>query len=466
MDNVDDDVRSTKYFAGQPTSAADRHLQHRQARCGQQVSVLPRMQALPASPPRPPAGYAFSAGARAYHAGAATRAQAASTFGQRMPPRHSNRPRERRVASSACSSSSASSAPRVLYAVSGAGAHDLELHPECAARVPAIERALEGAGLTASAERLETWAAAGDEDVTLVHDARYLAALEKKCAALGEGALETLEPGGPTYAGRDTAQLARRAAGAGMALVDAVEKADRAGVTPPVGFSICRPPGHHAVPAGPMGFCVLSNVAVAARHAQRLGYQRVLIYDYDVHHGNGTQDAFFTDPDVFFCSTHQSGSYPGTGAYGEVGEGSGEGTTLNLPLPGGAGDTAARLAFDTVVAPAVQRFKPDIIMVSAGYDAHWRDKLAGLQFQTSTYHALGGRLKELADELCGGRLVFFLEGGYDLEALGASVADTWRGVLGLESEDRFAASQELYLYDEPIERCQEAITKAVAIHSL
>ena len=373
---------------------------------------------------------------------------------------------QRRAAPRAAAEDGASTRP-LLYAVSGAPGHDREGHPECAARVPAIEGALARAGLTDAAALLADWADATPEQIALVHDSQYLPALERRCGAMESGAAAVdLEGGGPTYAAAATHAAALRAAGAGVALVDACADADALGERPPVGFSVCRPPGHHAVPKGPMGFCVLSNIAVAARHAQRRGYKRVLVYDFDVHHGNGTQDAFYSDPDVLFVSTHQRGSYPGTGAANEVGEGAGEGANINLPLPGGAGAMAARLAFDAIVAPAAQRFKPDIILVSAGYDAHWRDKLAGLQFTTSAYHALGEGIRELADELCGGRLVFFLEGGYDLDALGASVADTWRGVLGVPSEDPFRATQEMYLYDEPDERVADAIAKAKATHAL
>ncbi len=172
----------------------------------------------------------------------------------------------------------------------------------------------------------------------------------------------------------------RAAAALAQALVDAVVLESRrreaaggaGGALAPAAFALCRPPGHHALPATAMGFCLFSTAALAARHAQEAhGLRRVLIFDFDVHHGNGTADTFAADADVFYISTHQAGSYPGTGGVAEVGSGAGEGATLNVPLPGGAGDAAARAALEEVVAPAAERFRPDIILVSAGYDAHW-----------------------------------------------------------------------------------------------
>ncbi|GFP90752.1 histone deacetylase 14 [Phtheirospermum japonicum] len=164
-----------------------------------------------------------------------------------------------------------------------------------------------------------------------------------------------------------TFQESLLAAGAGISLVDAVVAASKVKKQPPVGFALVRPPGHHAVPTGPMGFCVFGNVAIAARYAQRAhGLRRVFIIDFDVHHGNGTNDAFYDDPDIYYLSTHQDGSYPGTGNINQIGSGDGEGLTLNLPLPGGSGDKAMRSVFDEVIVPSAQRFKPDIIFISAG----------------------------------------------------------------------------------------------------
>lgn len=215
-----------------------------------------------------------------------------------------------------------------------------------------------------------------------------------------------------------------------------------------------------------MGFCIFGNVAIAARYAQRVhGLKRVFIIDFDVHHGNGTNDAFYDDPDVFFLSFHQDGSYPGTGKFDEVGSGDGEGTTLNLPLPGGSGDTTIRAVFDEVIVPCAQRFKPDIILVSAGYDGHVLDPLANLQYTTGTYYMLASSIKQLARDLCGGRCVFFLEGGYNLKSLSYSVADTFRALLG----DRSLASEfddPNILYEEPSTKVKQAIQRIKHIHSL
>ncbi|KAG8643009.1 histone deacetylase 14 isoform X2 [Manihot esculenta] len=326
---------------------------------------------------------------------------------------------------------------RVIYSVAPAMGHNQDSHPESHLRVPAIVSALEKMELTS-----------------------------KAMGRASERGIIFIEGTGPTYATGNTFQESLVAAGAGLALVDSVVAASNSNQNPPTGFALIRPPGHHAIPKGPMGFCVFGNVAIAARHAQRVhGLRRVFIIDFDVHHGNGTNDAFYDDPDIFFLSTHQDGSYPGTGKIHEVGHGDGEGATLNLPLPGGSGDIAMRTVFDEVIVPCAQRFKPDIILVSAGYDGHVLDPLASLQFTTGTYYMLASNIKQLAKDLCGGRCVFFLEGGYNLDSLSYSVADSFRAFLG----DKSLASEfdnSAFLYEEPSTRVKQAIQKVKHIHSL
>jgi acetoin utilization deacetylase AcuC-like enzyme len=185
-------------------------------------------------------------------------------------------------------------------------------------------------------------------------------------------------------------------------------------------FVAMRPPGHHAERVRAMGFCFFNNAAIAARHAQtRYGAERVAIFDWDVHHGNGTQDIFWSDASVLYCSTHEAPLYPGTGAVSETGD---HGTIVNAPLNAGDGSEAFREALEAVVLPRMEAFGPDLIVISAGFDAHWRDPLASLNLMESDFAWATQKLMAIADRRCGGRIVSLLEGGYDLEGLSKSVA--------------------------------------------
>ena len=247
---------------------------------------------------------------------------------------------------------------------------------------------------------------ASREELERVHAPAMLDALEAACAR-GEPA----EVGPGARIGRDSWEPALLAAGCTLAAVEAVlaGEADNA-------FALVRPPGHHATPEEPMGFCLLNNVAIAARHAQHLGARRVAIVDWDVHHGNGSETIFWEDPSVLFVSMHQDDLYPvGRGAAGDRGAGAGEGTTLNVPLPPGTGDDGYAYAFERLVEPAVRSFGPDLLLVSAGQDPAASDPLGRMCVTTDGFRALTDRALALADELCGGRLVVVLEGGYSLE---------------------------------------------------
>ncbi|KAK4760824.1 hypothetical protein SAY87_005717 [Trapa incisa] len=359
----------------------------------------------------------------------------------------------------------------VIYSVAPAMGHNQVSHPESHLRVPAIVDALNEMKLTSKfrgSEVLELQNAkpALVDDIISVHARAYVSGLEKAMEKASEKGIIHIEGSGPTYATQTTFQESLAAAGTGIALVDSVVNASKISRDPPTGFALIRPPGHHAIPKGPMGFCIFGNVAIAARHAQRAhGLKRVFIIDFDVHHGNGTNDTFYDDPDIFFLSTHQDGSYPGTGRIHEVGTGNGEGKTLNLPLPGGSGDISMRTVFDEIIVPCAQRFNPDIILVSAGYDAHVLDPLANLQFTTGTYYALASNIRQLAKELCGGRCVFFLEGGYNLKSLSYSVADTFRAFLG-EPSAALEFDNPSILYEEPLDKVKRVIDAVKSLHSL
>jgi acetoin utilization deacetylase AcuC-like enzyme len=198
-----------------------------------------------------------------------------------------------------------------------------------------------------------------------------------------------------------------------------------------VGLAAVRPPGHHAEAATAMGFCFFNNVAVAAEHLRRRhGASRIAIFDFDVHHGNGTQHLFESRPDVFYASTHQYPFYPGTGAAGEIGTGAGVGATLNVPLPAGTGDDGYAEAIAGIVLPALRRFAPEVLLLSAGFDAWMRDPLGGMAVTAAAFARWGEWLRELAAETCGGRVLAVLEGGYDLESLPGLVAAHLQGLAG------------------------------------
>ena len=217
---------------------------------------------------------------------------------------------------------------------------------------------------------------------------------------------------------------------AARAAVEATLRAAEHALATGPAFAAVRPPGHHAERALAMGFCFFNNVAVAAEHLRRLGASRVAIFDYDVHHGNGTQHLFESRADVFYASTHQFPFYPGTGAASEVGTGAGTGFTLNVPLPAGTGDPGYAAAIEGKILPGLRKFAPDVLVVSAGFDAWQADPLGGMAVTEAGFERWGEQLRALADEVCGGRLLAVLEGGYDLASLPRLVEAGLSGLAG------------------------------------
>jgi acetoin utilization deacetylase AcuC-like enzyme len=251
--------------------------------------------------------------------------------------------------------------------------------------------------------------AATTEQLARVHGADYL----RRIAATAGTSMQ-LDP--DTYTSPESHDIALLAAGAAIDAVDRV-----LGGSHHAAVALVRPPGHHAERDRAMGFCLYNNVAVAAAHARAQGAAKVAIVDYDVHHGNGTQHIFEADPHVLYLSTHQYPYYPGTGAAGEVGRDAGRGFTVNVPLEVGATDEDYQHAFRVVVLPVLRQFEPDLIVVSAGFDAHERDPLGGMRLSTAAFAAMTTELRLVADECCRGRMVSVTEGGYDLRALAASL---------------------------------------------
>jgi len=278
-------------------------------------------------------------------------------------------------------------------------------HPERAERIAVIAAALEEHACFGFA--LQESPQATDAQLTAVHPARHVAAVERLCAA-GGGVIDS-----DTVASPRSGEAARHAAGGAVALVDALLAADAVRV----GASLHRPPGHHAEAARAMGFCLYNSVAVGAQWAlDHHGLERVLVLDSDVHHGNGTNAIFHSEPRVLFVSVHQSPLYPGTGPAADVGSGAGHGTNVNVPVPGGSGDETFCSVVEHLVVPIAREWRPQLLLVSAGFDAHVDDPLAGCAVTDAGYAAMARSLRRVADEL-GVPLGIVLEGGYELGAL-------------------------------------------------
>ena len=281
------------------------------------------------------------------------------------------------------------------------------MHPESPGRLRAIHQVLDAAPI-AGVERTRPRRATREE-LLRVHEAAHV---DRVLALAGKEA--QLDP--DTAMSPGSTEAALLAAGAASQLVLDVLKGEVDN-----GFALVRPPGHHAVAAHAMGFCLFNNVAVAAEAARAAGAQRVLVLDWDVHHGNGTQASFYSRRDVLFCSSHQFPFYPGSGAPTETGEGEGQGFTVNVALPGGQGDADYGAVFHEVFLPRALQFRPEVVLVSAGFDPHRADPLGGMDVTERGFAAMCSAAKALASEVCGGKLVLLLEGGYDLDGLSQSV---------------------------------------------
>jgi acetoin utilization deacetylase AcuC-like enzyme len=298
--------------------------------------------------------------------------------------------------------------------------HDTGGHPESSQRLRAVEEALHAPELNPHLSQL-TPRKADVPELAEIHDSHYILQVEEAC----KGGIHALDP--DTVVSVESYDEACLAAGGVLTALDAVV----AGVVNNA-FCAVRPPGHHAERDRAMGFCLFNNVAVAARYAQkRHELEKVLIVDWDVHHGNGTQNAFYDDPSVFYFSIHQEHHYPGTGRGDQEGKGEGCGFTKNVPLPAGSGDKEYREAFEQVLIPAADIFEPDLILISAGFDAHGEDPLAGMQVTEAGFGFMTDSLIVLAEKYCQGRVVSMLEGGYSLSALKRSVQAHISGLIGL-----------------------------------
>jgi acetoin utilization deacetylase AcuC-like enzyme len=297
--------------------------------------------------------------------------------------------------------------------------HDYPGHPESRERLERVMAQLAHDGLLEGMQAIHP-SPIGAVALERIHRTDYIETV-RRLSERGGGHLDA-----DTYVCRASYNAALLAAGACVDLTGAVLRGEASNA-----IALVRPPGHHAMPERGMGFCLFNNIAVAAAAALAdFGLSRVLIVDWDVHHGNGTQAAFYGSPQVLFFSTHQYPHYPGTGHWRDKGSGTGQGYTVNVPLSAGVGDAGFRHIYENLLFPLAERYRPELILVSAGYDAHWDDPLAGLQLSLAGYRWLAEEVAALAGGLCEGKLVVVLEGGYNLDVLAHGVASTCRALLG------------------------------------
>ena len=306
--------------------------------------------------------------------------------------------------------------------------HSLLGHPERPERVEVIWKGISDLHLGDSTTILPPFRLQ-QELLSSVHTQNYLDSLEAACSQAQMLDLDT-------YTTRESWQLALNAAGGACAVAEAVWNRDCES-----GFALCRPPGHHATGNRGMGFCLINNVAVAAEYLlQKKGAERIAVIDLDLHHGNGTQDIFYERCDVSYLSIHQYPFYPGTGSLEETGQGQGKGYTLNLPIPGHSGDQAYLTLLPKIILPYLDRVDPQFVLVSFGFDTHWRDPLGSMLVSADCINTLFSDLKAWSDKQCLGKLAVILEGGYDLEAGKACGQAVVSALLGLEWEDTLGRS--------------------------
>ncbi|MBI3159339.1 MAG: histone deacetylase [Chloroflexi bacterium] len=315
-----------------------------------------------------------------------------------------------------------------IYYPLGHQAHQEPDHPERPERVEAIKDRLLADGIWTAIQQTQP-VPVPDSVFFAIHTPAHLQRLEAIIAAGGRSDEDT-------YLTPSSLDIARNSAGGAIALTNAVWVRELA-----TGFALCRPPGHHATPEEAMGFCILNNIALAAQSLIEHGAKRLAILDLDLHHGNGTQDIFYRRNDVAFISIHESPLYPGTGAPEEMGEADGLGLTLNIPLPPFSGDAARDAALKELIFPFLNRYEPEILLVSLGLDAHWRDPLGYQVASTTGYAQILDQLNQWAGEMTDGRLALFLEGGYDLDAVGDIAAAAFNILLGNQWEDRLGPGE-------------------------
>ncbi len=303
------------------------------------------------------------------------------------------------------------------YAFVPAPGHDYPDHPECPQRLEEVARLLDAA----PAERL-TFTSAEPAEIARVHAPRLIAGLERVCREQAPGIIDYA----PTFVTHTSYDDALLAAGATLACARAVLRGDVHNA-----FAIVRPPGHHAEPQRAMGFCLFNNIAIAARDLLDNGLERVLVVDYDAHHGNGTQAAFLEDQRAAYLSTHQWGIYPGSGWIEDAPQA--RKRIVNVPLPAYSGDKTFERIADEIVQPLAESFRPEMILVSAGFDAHWNDPITTMGLSSAGFFAFSKRLVELAEEHCKGKIVFVLEGGYDPHHLANGVEAVFLALAGHQS---------------------------------